>query len=129
AAIRVFAARAFPQLHAWLDTNSAFPLTLVDCIVPAASVEHRARVAAALGLDDAASVQREPFAQWVIQNRFAGPSPAWGAVGAQIVEDVEAWQRIKLHVLNTAHSALAYLGLPRGHVFVRQAINDPGLRQ
>lgn len=128
AAVESFAARAFPQLGAWLQTNTAFPLTLVDCIVPAASDAHRARVAAALGLEDAASVQREPFAQWVIQNRFAGPLPQWGAVGAEIVEDVNSYQRIKLHVLNTAHSALAYLGLPRGYIFVRQAIADPDLR-
>jgi fructuronate reductase len=79
-------------------------------------------------MDDAASVQREPFAQWVIQNRFAGPLPAWGEVGAEIVEDVDAYQRIKLHVLNTAHSALAYLGLPHGHAFVRQAIADTELK-
>ena len=128
AALRSFAARAFPDLDGWLSANAAFPLTLVDCIVPAASEAHRGRVAIALALEDAASVQREPFAQWVIQNRFAGPLPAWGQVGAEIVEDVDAYQRIKLHVLNTAHSALAYLGLPRGHVFVRQAIADPELR-
>ncbi len=127
-AVRTFAARVFPQLDAWLEANTAFPLTLVDCIVPAASDAHRARVATALGLQDAASVQREPFAQWVIQDKFAGPLPPWGEVGAQIVEDVDAYQRIKLHVLNTAHSALAYLGIPRGHVFVRQAIADSDLR-
>ena len=128
AAVRRFADIAFPQLGKWMDVHTTFPLTLVDCIVPAASGDHRDRVAAALGLEDGASVQREPFAQWVIQNRFAAALPAWGEVGAQIVEDVDSYQRIKLHVLNTAHSALAYLGLPRGHVFVRQAIADPDLR-
>jgi fructuronate reductase len=127
-AIRSFAARAFPGLGDWLSVNAAFPLTLVDCIVPAASEAHRGRVAIALALEDGASVQRENFAQWVIQDKFAGPLPAWGAAGAEIVTDVDGYQRIKLHVLNTAHSALAYLGLPRGHVFVRQAIADPGLR-
>ena len=129
AAVEAFAARAFPRLGEWLKTNTAFPLTLVDCIVPAAETSHRARVAAAIGLEDRASVQREPFAQWVIQDRFAGLLPAWGAVGAQIVGDVEAYQRIKLHVLNTAHSALAYAGLRRGHVFVRDAIANPELRE
>jgi fructuronate reductase len=78
-------------------------------------------------MEDQASVQREDFAQWVIQNRFAGPLPAWGAAGAEIVDDIAGYQRLKLHVLNTAHSALAYLGLPRGHTFVRQAIGDPAL--
>jgi fructuronate reductase len=80
-------------------------------------------------MDDSASVQREAFAQWVIQDRFAGPLPAWGAVGAEIVPDIAGYQRLKLHVLNTAHSALAYLGLPRGHIYVRQAVADPQLLQ
>jgi len=124
-AVAAFAERAWPGL----DTGTnAFPLTLVDCIVPASDAAHRGRVATALGLEDAASVQREDFAQWVIQDRFAGPVPAWGAVGAEIVPDIAGYQRLKLHVLNTAHSALAYLGLPRGHQYVRQAIADPDLR-
>jgi fructuronate reductase len=126
-AVRAFGERAWPNLIPWLSDNTAFPLTLVDCIVPASDAAHRARVAAALGMTDEASAQREEFAQWVIQNRFAGPLPAWGAVGAEIVDDITGYQRLKLHVLNTAHSALAYLGLPRGHTFVRQAIADPEL--
>ncbi len=127
AAVTAFADRVTPGLALWIENNAAFPLTLVDCIVPASDAAHRARVAAALGMEDDASVQREAFAQWVIQDRFAGPLPAWGAVGAQIVPDITGYQRLKLHVLNTAHSALAYLGLPRGHITVRQAMADPEL--
>jgi fructuronate reductase len=127
-AVTDFAARVWPDLSSYIRDHAAFPLTLVDCIVPASDAAHRTRVGAALGLRDDASVQREEFAQWVIQDRFAGPLPAWGAAGAQIVDDIAAYQRLKLHVLNTAHSALAYLGLPRGHQFVRQAIGDPQLR-
>ena len=123
-AVAAFVARAHPGLSI---ADNAFPQTLVDCIVPAADAAHHARVMAALGLEDAASVQREEFAQWVIQDRFAGPLPAWGAVGAEIVDDIAGYQRLKLHVLNTAHSALAYLGLPRGHEVVREAMADPEL--
>ncbi|HVW75484.1 MAG TPA: mannitol dehydrogenase family protein [Rhizomicrobium sp.] len=126
-AVTAFSDRAHPGLIAWIARNTAFPLTLVDCIVPASDAAHRGRVAAALGMEDLASVQREAFAQWVIQDRFAGPLPAWGQVGAQIVPDIAQYQRLKLHVLNTAHSALAYLGLPRGHTYVREAIADPEL--
>ena len=36
-------------------------------------------------------------------------------------------ERLKLHVLNACHSALAYLGLLRGHRLVREAIADPEL--
>ena len=122
-----FAKCTSPQLLPWLRQSVAFPNTLVDCIVPASSQAHRARVARAIGLVDEASVQREEFAEWVIENKFAGPIPEWGKVGAEIVEDVEPHQRLKLHILNTCHSALAYMGLPRGHEFVRQAIGDPEL--
>ena len=128
AAVTAFAERCWPGLAPWIKTNTAFPATLVDCIVPASDAAHRTRVAAALGVTDEASVQREEFAQWVIQDRFAGPLPAWGAAGAEIVADISGHERLKLHVLNGTHSALAYLGLPRGHTYVRQAIADTELR-
>jgi fructuronate reductase len=80
-----------------------------------------------LGLIDEACVSRESFAQWVIEDRFAGPRPAWERAGVELVIDVEAYERLKLHVLNACHSALAYLGLRRGYELVRQAIGDPEL--
>lgn len=128
AAVTAFADRCWPSLSTWVAANAAFPATLVDCIVPASDANHRARVAAALGITDQASVQREEFAQWVIEDRFAGPIPDWGAAGAEIVPDIFGHERLKLHVLNGSHSGLAYLGLPRGHTYVRQAIADPQLR-
>jgi fructuronate reductase len=124
AALLALAEHTHPHLSAWIARAVAVPNTLVDCIVPAASPAHRARVEQALGFHDEASVQRESFAQWVIENRFAGPAPEWGRAGVEIVEDVEPYPRLKLHILNTCHSALAYLGWPRGHEFVRQAIGD-----
>jgi len=126
-AVTDFCGRTRPGLSPWIAANTAFPLTLVDCIVPASDIAHRARVQEALGMADCASVQREDFAQWIIQDRFAGPIPAWGAVGAEIVPDIAGYQQLKLHVLNAAHSALAYLGLPRGCTYVREAIADPQL--
>jgi len=128
AAVTEFAERCWPGLAPWIKANTAFPATLVDCIVPASDGAHRQRVAAALGLTDEASVQRETFAQWVIEDRFAGPLPAWGEAGAEVVADISGHERLKLHVLNGTHSALAYLGLPRGHSYVRQAIADTELR-
>src|SRR5260370_35299987 len=124
-AVTAFTERSRPDLLPWLEDNVEFPRTVVDCIVPAATDTARSRVAQALGLEDKACVQREAFSQWVIENRFAGPRPAWDRVGVQIVDDVEAYGRLQLHVLNVCHSALAYLGLPRGSTFVAQAIADP----
>ncbi|KRB48841.1 mannitol dehydrogenase family protein [Phenylobacterium sp. Root700] len=123
-AVHALAERLDPGLAAWIETSIAFPETMVDSIVPATDAASRARVAQALGLTDEASVQREPYGQWVIEDRFAGPRPAWDQVGAQIVADVAPHRRLKLHVLNATHSALAYLGLARGHEFVHQAMGD-----
>ena len=122
-AVRGFAERTGRKLA----MDASFPNTMVDCIVPAASDASRARVREALAMEDAAPVQREPFAQWAIENRFAGPSPDWAGAGAEIVDDVASHERLKLHVLNACHSALAYLGIPRGFRFAREAIGDPDL--
>jgi fructuronate reductase len=127
AAVLAFADRARAGLAGWIAANAAFPQTMVDCIVPAVSPAARARIEAAIGLSDAACVAREPFAQWVIEDRFAGPRPAWERAGAEIVADVAPYERLKLHVLNTCHSALAYLGPARGWLFARQAVADPEL--
>jgi fructuronate reductase len=126
-AVLALAERSDPALARWIEAEIAFPDTMVDCIVPASDAAHRARVEAALGLEDHASVQREPFAEWVIENRFAADRPALEAVGVELVEDVSAARRLKLHVLNAAHSTLAYLGLPKGHVYVRDAAADAEL--
>lgn len=127
AAAAEFAERIDPALARWIRAEIAFPETMVDSIVPATDPASRARVEAALGLEDHASVQRESFAQWVIEDRFAGPRPAWHEVGVEIVGSVQPYRQLKLHILNATHSALAYLGLARGHEFVRQAIADPEL--
>lgn len=127
AAVQLFANRTDGALARWIEQNATFPRTVVDCIVPATTDATRARIMSALGLTDEACVSREPFAQWVIEDRFAGPRPSWEAVGVELVADVEIHERLKLHVLNAYHSALAYLGLRRGHRLVREAIGDPVL--
>ena len=85
-------------------------------------------MAALTGLRDEGLVVTEQFSQWVIEDRFAGDRPAWEQVGAQLVADVHPYETAKLRLLNGAHSALAYLGLAHGHVYVHQAIGDPALR-
>lgn len=116
------------ELAHWVADECAFPSTMVDRIVPATTEIDRADVEALLGLRDEAAVMTEPFSQWVIEDRFAGARPSWEAVGAQLVSDVVPYETAKLRMLNGAHSALAYLGLGRGHSFVHEAIADPTIR-
>jgi fructuronate reductase len=117
-----------PDLCDWFKSNCSCPSTMVDRIVPATTDADRAEIEHQLDdLRDEAAVVTEPFSQWVIENNFAGPRPAWEHHGAQITLDVHAYENAKLRMLNGAHSALAYLGLQRGHEFVHQAIGDAEL--
>lgn len=119
--------RNAPELREWFAAECACPSSMVDRIVPATTDADRADIEALLGMRDEAAVITEPFSQWVIENVFAGPRPAWEAHGAQITSSVHAYEAAKLRMLNGAHSALAYLGLLRGHEFVHQAVADPDL--
>ncbi|MBO1752481.1 mannitol dehydrogenase family protein [Actinotalea sp. BY-33] len=112
-------------LRAWVATSVRFPVTMVDRITPATTDAHRAEATALLGLEDHALVVAEPFSQWVIEDDFAGPRPAWERAGARITADVAPWEQAKLRMLNGAHSAIAYLGALRGHAMIDEAVLDP----
>jgi fructuronate reductase len=116
-----------PDLLDWFTANCTCPSTMVDRIVPATTDADRAEIEGALGMRDEAAVVTEPFSQWVIEDKFAGPRPAWEKHGAQITSNVHAYENAKLRMLNGAHSVLAYLGLQQGHEFVHQAIGDAEL--
>jgi fructuronate reductase len=113
------------DLATWIESDVAFPSTMVDRIVPATTDEDRDLVRQALGLDDAWPVHAEPYVEWVVE-RVPG-LPAWDAVGARFVESVEPWETRKLRLLNGPHSALAYLGLLAGVDTIAAAIADPTL--
>ena len=117
-----------PVLAEWVKANCSFPSSMVDRIVPATTDADLIAAQAALGnLEDAAHVVTEPFSQWVIEDNFVQGRPRWEAFGAELVADVAPYETAKLRMLNGAHSALAYLGLQRGHEFVHQAIADSEL--
>ena len=112
----------------WFERDWRCPNTMVDRIVPAVTDDDRARVEPVLGMRDEAAVITEPYRQWVIEDDFAGDRPRWEVGGAQFVADVAPYETAKLRMLNGAHSALAYLGLERGHRFVHEAVADPAIR-
>ena len=127
AAIAFAQAARKPDLAHWIAGEVRFPATMVDSITPASDEALRARVAEATGLDDAAPVQRESFVQWVIEDCLGPDMPDLAAAGAQLTGNVHAYEQAKLRLLNGAHSALAYLGLLRGHATVSEAMADAPL--
>ncbi len=113
-----------PALAGWVEANVSFPCAMVDRIVPAVTAEEIAGLAANLGVRDEAAVFGEPFRQWVIEDRFAGPRPPWDLAGAQFVADAEPYEHVKMRVLNAAQSTLSHWGALVGFEFSHQAAAD-----
>ena len=123
-----FAELSDPVLGAWVRAEVAFPSTMVDRIVPATTDADRAAVIEITGAEDAWPIVTEPFTQWVIEDRFPAGRPPFESAGAQLVDDVEPFERMKLRMLNGSHSTLAYLGYLAGYQYVAEAIGDPAFR-
>src|SRR3546814_605473 len=100
---------------------------MVDRIVPATTPDDVAALAARLDVEDRAMVKTEPFIQWVIEDRFCGPRPKFGA-GVQLTAAVAPWEEAKLRLLNGAHSGIAYLGGLAGIEHVHEALALPAIR-
>lgn len=122
-----YAALTDGALSDWIAGHVAFPSSMVDRIVPATSDADRAEIAVLTGLDDAWPVVTEPFSQWVIEDRFPAGRPDLAAAGAELVTDVAPFERMKLRMLNGAHSTLAYFSQLLGHETVADAMADDAL--
>jgi fructuronate reductase len=120
-----FCQQAAPEIVGWVKENVAFPCTMVDRIVPAATDDALDASSAALGIRDEMALQTEPFKQWVIEDKFTAPRPKWEKAGAQIVKNVAAYEAMKLRLLNGSHSTIAYLGYLGGHKTVSDAMAVP----
>lgn len=120
-----YAALLDERLARWIESEVPFPCTMIDRIVPATTDRDVVEISARLGLQDAAPVVAEPFRQWVIEDRFAGPRPAWELAGAELVADVAPYEEMKLRLLNGSHSALAYLGHLAGFAHIAEVMREP----
>ena len=128
AAVLAMAGAHDPALKDWIEAEGAFPQTMVDRIVPATTPGDIDGQAARIGVRDEGMVKTEPFTQWVIEDRFAGPRPDFAAFGVQLTGEVAPWEDAKLRLLNGAHSSIAYLGGLAGHEFVHQVVAIPAFR-
>ncbi|MBB4144335.1 mannitol dehydrogenase family protein [Rhizobium rhizoryzae] len=114
-------------LAEWIEREGAFPCSMVDRIVPAATEETRRRAASLLGVDDRLALDTEPFLQWVIEDRFVEGRPSWEAGGAIFAENVEPYEKMKLRLLNGSHTLLAHLGILNGLDYIREVMAVPEL--
>ena len=123
--VTAFANEIDPDLAGWIETDAAFPCTMVDRITPATTPPDIDALASSAGYLDEAAVIHEPFRQWVIETGFTAGHPDWATAGVQFVSNVEAHELMKLRCLNGTHSALAYLGYLAGHETIADTVADP----
>jgi len=122
-----FAALRDPAVVSFIDNEVSFPSTMVDRITPAATDQTLADAERLIGRADLAAVETEPFSQWIVEDDFVAGRPDWEAGGALFVGDVAPYEKMKLRMLNGAHSMLAYAGFIAGHAYVRDAMADGAL--
>jgi mannitol 2-dehydrogenase len=113
-----------PDLAAWIDAAITFPNSMVDRITPATTDDDRRALAEAYGIHDGWPVVTEPFRQWVIEDRFAGPRPPLEELDVIVTDDVEPYEAFKLRLLNAGHSVLAYAARLAGHTGVDEVVAE-----
>ncbi len=115
------ASAASDDVLAFVAKNVAFPNSMVDRIVPATTAATIAAVGEMIGVDDRCPVPAEDFTMWVLEDDFAAGRPAWDRVGAVMSDEVEAYELVKLRLLNGSHSLIAYLGILDGRATIADA--------
>jgi len=115
---------AEPGLVSWIESHVSFPNSMVDRITPATVPADIKALKETSGIDDAWPVVCEPFKQWVIEDDFIEGRPVWEQVGAQFVEDVAPYEKMKLSLLNAGHSVLGILGALMGYSTIDEAVNN-----
>lgn len=128
-AVLSFAAAYDASLCDWIASNVSFPNSMVDRITPVTTDEHRAKLQASTGIEDAWPVVAEPFLQWVLEDDFCNGRPNWDRVGAQFTHDVTPYEEMKISLLNGGHMALAYAGVLLGHRCAHDGMQDALLQQ
>ncbi len=123
------AALSDDKFAAWVEANLVAPSAMVDRIVPASTDADFADAERLTGLADAAAVSTEPFTQWVIEDTLDADLHQLGDVGAELVGAVGPYERMKLRLLNGAHSTIAYAGQAVGAEYVSDVVANPVLRR
>lgn len=120
-----------PALAQWISTACAFPNSMVDRIVPAATGQRLASAGQALGVADQAALGTEAFWEWVIERHFADPTDGeiLATAGVTVVDDVAPFEEAKLRMLNGSHTAMACMGAVAGWPVISDCIAQPAVHR
>ena len=119
------------ELMTWIDARCAFPCSMVDRIVPAATEEVASAAKEALGMQDECALSTETFWEWVIEDNFVDPSDAalLSGCGVRVTSKVHSYEEAKLRMLNGSHSAMALMGAITGRAHIADCIGSDHIQE
>ena len=119
------------ELMTWIVARCAFPCSMVDRIVPAATDEVAAAAKEALGMQDECALSTETFWEWVIEDNFVDPSDAalLSRCGVRVTSKVHSYEEAKLRMLNGSHSAMALMGAITGRAHIADCIGSEHIQE
>ena len=119
------------ELMTWTDARCAFPCSMVDRIVPAATEAVASAAKEALGMQDECALSTETFWEWVIEDNFVDPSDAalLSRCGVRVTSQVHSYEEAKLRMLNGSHSAMALMGAITGRAHIADCIGSDHIQE
>ena len=115
------------DLATWVESNVAFPCSMVDRITPRSPAALSTELTDLFGQPVTSPIMAEDFVQWVLQSSAAAEMPALEKVGVTVTADVDPYEETKIRVLNGGHTALAYLAALEGVETFDAAMKVPNL--
>ena len=115
------------ELATWVESNVAFPCSMVDRITPRSPSSLSDEISAIIGQPVTSPIMAEEFSQWVLQSLSASDMPDLSQAGVTVTPDVDAYEETKIRVLNGGHTALAYLAALEGVETFDEAMRVPHL--
>lgn len=97
------------DMASWVESNVAFPCSMVDRITPRSPAELSAELTELIGSPVTSPIMAEDFTQWVLQSSNVAQMPDLAKAGVTVTADVDPYEETKIRVLNGGHTALAYL--------------------
>ena len=106
-----------PEQQAEAEKLVGFVDSAVDRIVPPVQADE----------SDPLLVTVEEFSEWIVnETQFKGQIPAIG--GMEKTNNLMAFVERKLFTLNTGHATTSYFGKLKGYRFVKESIEDEGIK-
>lgn len=113
----------------WIENDNTFCNTLVDRIVTGYPKDEAEELGNIIGYDDKLLNTAEPFHLWVIEGNFENELPLKKA-GINVIwtNDVSPYKKMKVRILNGAHTSLVFPSLLCGIETVKESLDDEILK-